>query len=89
MLEELRKLIDMEECGNSISDIGYGLTMAVDWIRYAPALDVAPVVRCKDCYYLAKDGESMYCAYHDNINVTEEFYCATGEEKDADTRKPV
>lgn len=53
------------------------------------AVDVAPVVRCKDCCYLAKNGESLYCTYHDNINVTEEFFCATGEVKHADARKLV
>lgn len=55
----------------------------------APALDAVPVVRCKECCYLAKDGESLYCTYHDNINVTEEFFCATGEVEHADARKPV
>lgn len=60
VLDELRKLSDMESYGNSTSDIGYGLTMAVNRIRYAQALDVAPVVharwdaehRCTECICL-------------------------------------
>ena len=54
-----------------------------------PAVDAVPVVRCKDCCYFVQDGESLYCTYHDNINVTEKFFCATGEVKHADARKPV
>lgn len=55
----------------------------------APTVDAVPVIRCKDCCYLAKDGKSLFCTYHDNINVTEEFFCATGEVEHADARKPV
>ena len=44
VLDELNKLADMEAYGNSVSDIGFGLTMAISRVRSAPALDVAPVV---------------------------------------------
>lgn len=57
-------------------------------IEAAPAVDAVPVVRCRDCCYVAKDGESLYCTYHDNNNVTEEFFCAAGEVKDAQTNRP-
>ena len=50
LLDELRKLTDMEAYGNSVSDIGFGLTMAVNRVRIAPAVDAVPVVRCKDCW---------------------------------------
>ena len=51
VLDELRKLTDMEEYGNSVSDIGFGLTMAVNRVRIAPAVDAVPVVRCRDCIH--------------------------------------
>ena len=61
VLDELRKLTDMEEYGNSVSDIGFGLTMAVNRVRIAPAVDAVPVVRCRECKRLG----GYYCPmYH-------------------------
>lgn len=70
-------------------EMHYAMCTLGERIEELPALDAVPVVRCKDCCYLAKDGKSPFCTYHDNINVTEEFFCATGEVEHADARKPV
>ena len=48
---------------------------AIDIIEDAPAADVAPVVRCKDCKHRYSDS---WCEYVDDDN----FYCAYGERKE-------
>lgn len=44
VINVLQKLVDMETCGNTVSDIGFGLSMAIGRLISAPALDVEPVV---------------------------------------------
>lgn len=86
--EELRRsTLDSEDRAHNMGQLGCAIGLARK-IKELPAVDTVPVVRCKDCCYLAKDGESLYCTYHNNINVTEEFYCATGEVKDAQANRP-
>lgn len=51
---------------------------AIDIIEDAPAADVAPVVRCKDCKYRYSDS---WCEYVDD---DDNFYCARGERKEGD-----
>lgn len=57
-------------------------------IRRAPAADVAPVVRCRDCEYVsptvsASTGErvGIWCALHDIFNVSSDDYCSRGLRK--------
>lgn len=47
----------------------------------APAADVSPVVRCKECKYSYADLDGLCCAYGVCVdsNVPEDFYCANGE----------
>lgn len=52
---------------------------AIDIIEDAPAADVAPVVRCKDCKYRYSDS---WCEYVDDDD--DNFYCARGERKEGD-----
>ena len=46
-------------------------------------VDAVPVVRCKDCKYLAKARSGFYCSATTNPNwVSEDHYCSYGERKD-------
>ena len=86
-VEDLRKTtVDSEDMAHNTGQLACVLGLAIK-IKKLPAIDAVPVVRCRECCYHAKDGESLYCTYHDNINVTEEFYCATGEVKDAQANR--
>lgn len=55
---------------------------AIDIIEDAPAADVAPVVRCKDCKYRYSDS---WCEYVDD---DDNFYCARGERKEGADNEP-
>jgi len=46
----------------------------------APAADVAPVVRCKDCKYSYEDIDGLTCVYGPCVDCTvpEDFYCKYG-----------
>lgn len=56
----LQELADMETCGNHVSDIGFGLSMAIGRLISAPAIDAVPVVRCKDCKHRGGYNCPMY-----------------------------
>jgi hypothetical protein len=60
------------------------LTRVRDMVRKAPAADVAPVVRCKDCKY-SYDEISYLCCSHGvcaDCEVPPNFYCAEGKRKE-------
>lgn len=50
----------------------------------APAADVAPVVRCKDCKYSQEDIDGLTCVYGPCVDCTvpEDFYCKYGGRKE-------
>ena len=50
----------------------------------APAADVAPVVRCKDCKHSYEDTDGLCCSYGPCVDciVPEDFFCSYGERKD-------
>lgn len=50
----------------------------------APAADVAPVVRCKDCIYTRKLYGRLVCKYGtcSGCILREDFFCANGERKE-------
>lgn len=54
-------------------------------INAAPTADVAPVVRCKNCKYLANatvnDNGFLICDISD-MEITPDDYCSYGERKD-------
>lgn len=55
-------------------------------VSKAPAADVAPVVRCKDCEY-SYDEISYLCCSHGvcvDCEVPPNFYCAEGKRKEND-----
>lgn len=50
----------------------------------APAADVAPVVRCKDCANSYEDAFGRVCAYGICVDCTvpDDFYCASSKPKE-------
>lgn len=73
-------------CSEASQEIPYLLAAKVlREVSDAPAADVAPVVRCKDCEnsYYAVDG--LICSYGPCIecHVPPDFWCAYGERKEA------
>lgn len=61
-----------------------------EYVKNAPAADVAPVVRCKECKHRRLCGVApfMYysCAHSDGLAdaVQEDDFCSYGERKDTD-----
>lgn len=55
-----------------------------DEVIDAPAADVAPVVRCKDCKYSYEDIDGLTCIYGPCVDCTvpEDFYCKYGEREE-------
>lgn len=61
-----------------------GLDIAAGLLRVAPAADVAPVVRCKDCensYYVV---DGLICSYGPCLecHVPPKFWCAYGKRRE-------
>lgn len=65
----------------------YAYSVALREIRNAPAADVAPVVRCKDCIYTRKLYGGLVCKYGtcSGCFLREDFFCANSTRKE--TRK--
>lgn len=61
------------------------MTDAIGEVRYAPALDVAPVVRCRNCEAaeIFDDRNTLWCRKY-AFSVEGDFYCASGKEKTGD-----
>lgn len=61
-----------------------GLDRAQRAILDAPAADVAPVVRCKDCANSYEDAFGRVCAYGICVDCTvpDDFYCASSKPKE-------
>ncbi len=53
-------------------------------LTVAPAADVAPVVRCKDCANSYEDAFGRVCAYGICVDCTvpDDFYCASSKPKE-------
>lgn len=49
----------------------------ISYPGYTPTADVAPVVRCKDCYQSVVIGNVLHCTYWGN-NTDENGYCHEG-----------
>lgn len=52
----------------------------------APAADVSPVVRCKDCKHSYEDIDGRVCAHGVCVDcaVPDDFFCALAERKEGD-----
>ena len=57
------------------------MTAAKLAIADMPSADVAPVVRCRDCWHSYEDIDGLVCGYGVCIDciVREDFFCADGE----------
>lgn len=75
----------------TLSEYSRGWNAACDYIRdkleTAPAADVAPVVRCKDCKYgeFVKRGSKYSCRKVEGFLNFCDFYCKDGVKKEGDT----
>lgn len=62
-----------------------GAEAAAEALRYMPAADVAPVVRCKDCEYCEADclHEGKYhCFLTDMLGLESDDYCSLAKRMD-------
>ena len=61
--------------------------MAMEIVASAPAADVAPVVRCKDCKHSWEDIGGLCCSHGACVDLTVpgDFYCAYGERAEVTT----
>lgn len=62
--------------------------MAMEIVASAPAADVAPVVRCKDCKFSHADGHGRTCEGYwfelseYAVSVKDDAFCSYGERRD-------
>ena len=63
-----------------------GWADALDNLKTAPAADVVPVVRCKDCKHSYVTIGARCCSYGAfyDVAVPDDFFCALAERKDGD-----
>ena len=54
------------------------------FIKNRPAVDVAPVVRCRDCKHSYEDLGGLYCSYGPCVDcpVPPDFWCANGRRRE-------
>lgn len=71
-LDELIKLAKRHES----DDAEYAMTVAAAYVQDAPALDVAPVVRCEDCEHY--DSVFRFCELLNTAPIQPDFFCADG-----------
>ena len=77
----------LEDYGDGISRWGFGIENILKVINSIPAVDVAPVVRCRDCkhawihpcgyVYCHRDGRNAY-----EMTFKLDSFCSYGERKD-------
>lgn len=90
LLESAKKYVYPSDMTTTIA-----LGIAETWIKDAPAVDAAPVVRCKDCkhyfpdYMNTIDGNVVvYRCELDHDYGRDDYYCADGERADSPTCGP-
>lgn len=88
--EALQAALMRKRCGVATQRYTEGwndcLLRVKSMVSKAPAADVAPVVRCKDCEY-SYDEISYLCCSHGvcvDCEVPPNFYCAEGKRKEND-----
>lgn len=54
------------------------------FIKNRPAIDVAPVVRCRDCKHSYEDLGGLYCSFGPCVDcpVSPDFWCANGRRRE-------
>ena len=69
-------------------DNNYRLIIPAEAIKAAPAADVAPVVRCRDCAHRTEMGNCGHPRYHWILPSAYPYdFCSYGERKENDYRK--
>lgn len=65
-------------------DIRYGTEIAIQAIKDTPAIDVAKVVRCKDCRLATPDImiDGWYHCDNNDMSHKPDHFCSYGERKD-------
>lgn len=80
VVPNVRKVTEYDETGCGLDY----LAIPVDVIEDAPTLDVAPVVRCKDCKYWLRGHDRVWLRNHSRMcsangfMTAPIFYCALG-----------
>lgn len=82
----MAEYIEREALFRSIADdvAPFNVAMVFRHIRNAPAADVAPVVRCKDCAYSYEDIGGRTCSHGVCVDciVPDDFCCAYGKREE-------
>ena len=83
MAEYIKRDVVMKEIMATKWMDGHDGDMAMAIAASAPAADVAPVVRCKDCKHSWEDIGGLCCSHGACVDLTVpgDFYCAYGERK--------
>jgi hypothetical protein len=93
----MAEYVEREALIKEVADIGNtapmiyagGLSLALTSVRSAPAADVVPVVRCKDCKHGTRlvcdlaGNEGIVCR-HGNIARKPDWFCADGAKVDSE-----
>ncbi len=80
--------IEKNQC-RKCSDIGLcagcAVRTGIKLFEKAPAADVVPVVRCKDCKHSYEDIDGLVCSHGICVDciVREDFFCADGVKREA------
>lgn len=63
--------------------LGFNVGQIEEALRAVPAVDLAPVVRCRDCKHSYEDIGGLCCSYGPMVDsaVPKTFFCALGERK--------
>ena len=85
--------IDRETYRNRLADLESwcqdlrkpGLKQALEVFDEVPAADVVEVVRCRDCKHCDKVERRLWCMIHDDMYAEEDYFCASGERREAGT----
>lgn len=88
LLESAKKYVYQSDMTTTIA-----LGIAETWIKDAPTVDAAPVVRCKDCKNWDSSTEGRYvggwCFCEKlQFSTSPDWFCADGERADAPTCGP-
>lgn len=71
------RLFDMDSREDYLLDGKYKVATP-----YAPLVNVAEVVRCKDCIHYESDGGALMCCRIDDMVVDDTDYCSYGERRE-------
>ncbi len=85
-LQEIRAYMGRFGAGEDTKELLPGLYLAEGVAERAPAADVVPVVRCKDCKYCDFGGRMFAICQKRNFLVHKEEFCNFGERRNSNAR---